>query len=63
METEEEVEATAVTAELECRGLTQEQSEEDDGWETDEIDGEDVEMEELVEVIETIMVLATDKDV
>jgi hypothetical protein len=38
---EEEGEATAVAAELECRRLTQERSEEDDdGWETDEIDGD-----------------------
>jgi hypothetical protein len=33
--------ATAVAAELECRRLAQERSEEDDdGWETDEIDGD-----------------------
>jgi hypothetical protein len=38
---EEEGEATAVAAELECRRLAQERSEEDDdGWGTDEIDGD-----------------------
>jgi hypothetical protein len=45
---------------LEYRRLAQERGEkEDDGWETDQIDGdegEDVEVEELGEVIETIMV-------
>ena len=38
---EEEGEATAVAAELECRRLAQKRSEEDDdGWESDEIDGD-----------------------
>jgi hypothetical protein len=61
---EEEGEAAAVAAELERRRLAQERGEEDDeGWETDESDGnegEDVEVEELAE---TVMVLATDKDI
>jgi hypothetical protein len=52
---------------LERRRLAQERGEEDDdGWETDTSDvdeGEDVEVEELAEAIETVMVLATDKDV
>ncbi|KAJ7876438.1 hypothetical protein B0H13DRAFT_2236010 [Mycena leptocephala] len=64
---EEEGEAAAVAAELERGRLAQERGEEDDeGWETDESDGdegEDVEVEELAEAIETVMVLATDKDV
>ncbi|KAJ7831870.1 hypothetical protein B0H13DRAFT_2240523 [Mycena leptocephala] len=64
---EEEGEAAAVAAELERGRLAQERGEEDDdGWETDTSDvdeGEDVEVEELAEAIETVMVLATDKDV
>lgn len=64
---EEEGEAAAVAAELERGRHAQERGEEDDdGWETDESDvdgGEDVEVEELAETIETVMVLATDKDV
>ncbi|KAJ7810267.1 hypothetical protein B0H13DRAFT_2243470 [Mycena leptocephala] len=48
----EEGEAAAVAAELE------QGEEDDDGWETDESD-----VEELAETIETVMVLATDKDV
>ncbi|KAJ7885442.1 hypothetical protein B0H13DRAFT_2235276 [Mycena leptocephala] len=64
---EEEGEAAAVAAELERGRLAQERGEEDDdGWETDTSDvdeGEDAEVEELAEAIETVMVLATDKDV
>ncbi|KAJ7899640.1 hypothetical protein B0H13DRAFT_2234208 [Mycena leptocephala] len=64
---EEEGEAAAVAAELERGRHAQERGEEyDDRWETDESDvdgGEDVEVEELAETIETVMVLATDKDV
>jgi hypothetical protein len=49
---EEEGEAAAVAAELECGRLAQERGEEDDeGWETDESDGdegEDVEVEEYI---------------
>jgi hypothetical protein len=45
---------------LEYRRLAQERGEEeDDGWEIDEFDGDegdDVEVEELMEAIETIMV-------
>ncbi|KAJ7921642.1 hypothetical protein B0H13DRAFT_1604343 [Mycena leptocephala] len=67
MDTEEEGEAAAVAAELECGRLAQERGEEDDdGWETDTSDvdeGEDAEVEELAEAIETVMVLTTDKDV
>jgi hypothetical protein len=63
---EEEGEAAAVAAELECGRLAQERGEDDDGWETDTSDvdeGEDAEVEELAEAIETVMVLTTDKDV
>jgi hypothetical protein len=54
MDTEEEGEAAAVAAELECRRLTQERGEDDDdGWETDASD-----VDELAAAIEIVMVLA-----
>jgi hypothetical protein len=64
---EEEDEALAIAAEVECGRLAQQTGhDDDDGWVTDESDGdegEDVEVQELAETIETVMVLATDKDV
>ncbi|KAJ7858418.1 hypothetical protein B0H13DRAFT_2237590 [Mycena leptocephala] len=64
---EEEDEALAIAAEVERGRLAQQTGhDDDDGWVTDESDGdegEDVEVQELAETIETVMVLATDKDV
>jgi hypothetical protein len=58
---EEGGEAAAVVAELEHGRHAQERGEEDeDGWETD---ASEVDEGENVEAIETVMVLATDKDV